>query len=220
MNRNIAIKAFLFSVLITLISACAIKQLENFKTLADKKQYNEIVQQQVDCTEKVEGCDQLWLIHGMACYHQAKHNIDVKQNYQCAIGDLLRGLEFSINSGQSNATLKPYAQALLESIRERQDLSTNWNESAPYTELLSSQAKLFREVYPTDPDGYYYGATAALLQANKLIIQNIAPNTACKLLDEAKSLINKGAKNPGLYAANFEQTGRQVNISAQKECRS
>ena len=214
----------LFAIaLLSLFVGCAvqdIRQLDEFKELADKEQYDEIVKQKVDCTDQDKGCDQLRLIHGMACYQLAKQDTNPKANYQCSIDDLRRGLDISTEAGKSKTELKPYSKALLESIRERQDLSVNWSESAPYTELLRTQSERVREIYPNAPDGYYYGATAAFAEANKLIVQNTARTTACDLLSQAKNLVEQGSQNPGEYAANFEQTGRQINRTLQRDCSS
>ena len=220
MTRYFNIQSLLFCILLIFLSGCTtVGQLDDFKQWAEKGEYSEIVKQEVDCTEQNKVCGQLILIHGMACYQVAKQNTDAKANYQCAIRDLQRGLDLSKQADKPKEDMKPYAQALLESIRERQDLSANWNESAPYTELLRTQSAQYQETYPTAPEGYYYGSTAAFTEANKLIIQNTAPTTACDLLNQAKTLVERGRQNPGQYAANFEQTGRQINRTLQRECR-
>jgi hypothetical protein len=155
----------------------------------------------------------------MACYQVAKQDeANAKTDYQCAIDDLRRGLELSAATGRAQGELQPYAQALLESIRERHDLSESATESAPYAELLRTQSALFRESHPDAPDGYYYGATAAFAEANRLLVQRTAPTTACRLLSEAQALVAKGDEHPGQYAANLEQTGRQIARSLQREC--
>jgi hypothetical protein len=220
MKASMVLRLLLTTIVIALIAGCGsrtVRQLDELKELSNKAQYGEIADQQVDCNSSDPGCDQLYLIHGMACYQSAKTDPTASaEHYDCAIGDLRRGLDMSAE--RTPDELKSYYQALLESIRERQDLSSSWSESAPYTQLLRTQSTRFREYYPTAPDGYYYGATAALAEANKLTIQNIAPATACELLNEARQLVERGARNPGEYRANFEQTGRQISRSLQRDC--
>lgn len=221
MKRSIVIRMLVSAAVIAFLAGCsatAVKQLDDFKELADKKQYSAIAREDVDCIAQDPGCDQLHLIHGMACYRLAKESAKPSgKDYECAISDLRRGLDLSADKKASDE-LKPYSQALLESIRERQDMSSSWDESAPYTRLLKTESALFRNSYPGAPDGYYYGATAALAEANRLLVQNTAPDTACELLNQAKQLVVRGAQNPGEYIANFEQTGRQINRSLQIDC--
>jgi hypothetical protein len=211
--------------LIVLLAAlgvgCAIqdvKQLDRFKTLASEGNDGAIVAETVDCAANDPGCDQLHLIRGMACYREAKQGVAPKPRYQCAIDELKTGIELTGRGDTAATESKVYMQALLESIRERQDLASNWEEGKPYTALLSSQAAAFRRLYPQAPDGYYYGATALFAEADRRLAQDDSVTKACELLAEAEALIETGSRHPGELAANLEQTGREIARTQSLEC--
>jgi hypothetical protein len=154
----------------------------------------------------------------MACYHEAKKGVAPKARYQCAIDELRLGIELTGQADTAGTENKAYMQALLESIRERQDLSADWEEADAYTAMLGSQASAFRRLYPQAPEGYYYGATALFAEANKRLAQDSSRVKACELLTEAQALVEAGSRHPDDLAENLEQTGRQIARTRQMEC--
>jgi hypothetical protein len=193
-------------------------QLDRYKQWANQGNDTAIAKGTVDCAPVAPGCDQLHLIRGMACYHLGKQGVAPKSRYECAIEELQRGVEFASMNNEPERHYKSYLQALLESIRNRQDLSSSWNESLPYTHLLREQASEFRQMFPEEPDGYYYGATALLMEANRHLAQNDS-SQACELLSEADNLLETNTR-PENLAENFEQTQRQVENLQQTECQT
>jgi len=152
----------------------------------------------------------------MACYHLGRQGVEPKARYECAIEELQHGVEFARLNDEPERHHKRYLQALLESIRERQDLSSSWDESLPYVVLLRERAFEFRQMFPEKPDGYYYGATALLLEANRHMAQG-ASAKACELWSEANDLLEANTR-PGNLAQNLAQTQRQVENLQRTEC--
>jgi hypothetical protein len=205
-------------LLALLVTGCAIRQLDRFKKWADAGNYTAIVEETVTCQADDAGCDQLRLIRGMACYHEAKHGVMPKPRYQCAIDELTVGIRLAQQAGVSKTDNRPYRKALLESIRERQDLATTFAEAAPYTARLREQAADFRRTYPAEPAGYYYGATALFAEATRRLAQDSSRSEACQLLSEAAALITTGRQHAGELTENFEMTGREVTRTRRQEC--
>jgi hypothetical protein len=215
------LRTFIGAFLTTLAwGCCAISpnecQLARFKQWARQGNDPAIVKEPVACAPSAPGCDQLYIIRGMACYHLGRQGVEPKARYECAIEELQHGVEFARLNDEPERHHKRYLQALLESIRERQDLSSSWDESLPYVVLLRERASEFRQMFPAKPDGYYYGATALLLEANRHMAQG-ASAKACELWSEANDLLEANTR-PGNLAENLAQTQRQVENLQRTEC--
>jgi hypothetical protein len=111
MVRPNILKMVIRALLILLSTGCAVqevRQFDRFKPLASKGDHAAIVKETVDCTAADPGCDQLHLIRGMACYHEAKAGVNPKPRYQCAIDELKRGIELAQQDGEPAADNEPY----------------------------------------------------------------------------------------------------------------
>ncbi len=208
--------------LLALLVACSVaqvRQLERYKGWASQGDDAAIVGHPTDCRADTPGCDQLRLIRGMACYRQARKGTDPVANYGCAIGELEQGLSMARDSGAVPQNLLPYEQALLESLRERRDLASSWDESLDYNRRLRSRAAEFRERHPDRPEGDYYGASALLLEATRQGIESASRDSACTLLTQARELLDRAMANPGELGANLEQMARQVRRTIEQGCR-
>jgi hypothetical protein len=208
-------------LLALLAASCSIKeirQLDRFKQWANAGNYAAIVEETVTCDADNKGCDQLRFIRGMACYQEAKKGVMPKPRYQCAIDELTMGIRLAQQGGVSKTDNRPYRKALLESIRERHDLATNFAEAAPYIALLREQADDFRRTFPDEPEGYYYGATALFAEATRHLAQNSSRINACQLLSEADALITTGGQHAGELTENFERTGQEIKRAQREGC--
>jgi hypothetical protein len=88
-----ALRAFVILVIIALAVGCAptIRQLADFKNLADAGDYTTITGREVTCTQGNRGCNQVHLIKGDACFELAKRGDPGR--WDCAIQHLSRGID-------------------------------------------------------------------------------------------------------------------------------
>jgi hypothetical protein len=117
---GLALVAFLL-----VLTACGTtSQLSQFKKHWDKQEFSWIAEQKVTCTASDEGCNQLHLIKGDACYRLAKQGQASVQNYDCAATHLGLGIEqtqqwqmekFNLNRPQTY-------ENLCEALRDWRDL--------------------------------------------------------------------------------------------------
>lgn len=217
-------KVALLLLLSALVSACVaheVRQLDQFKEWAKAGNQAAIVEKTVDCQAGAPGCDQLYLIHGLACYHQARTESEaprVRGLYECAIEDLTQGMSLAGSEAPTKEKTAAYAAALLEAIRERHDLATSWSEATRYRELLLGRAERYRRTYPEQPEGYYYGAVAGFAEASQQLVQGGPGEDVCQLLGEARALLEIGDNHPGKLKNNFRATLREVRKTMQEEC--
>lgn len=101
-----------------LVSACATRQLKNFKESAALGQWQDIAGAEVDCKADDEACNQLHLLKGDACYRLAKQDTETLKNYQCAAEQLEWGIH-----------LTPDWQAAEAIVGKRAQYYENWCES-------------------------------------------------------------------------------------------
>ncbi len=211
---------FVAALCVMLAAGCGtVEQLDRFKDLDASGNQAAIAAEKVACTAGDSGCDQLHLIHGMACYHQGRAGVDAAARYECAIGDLQRGLQLSAGRLDDGAA-KPYRQALLGAIRGRQDESQNDRESQPYTDALETASADFRDRYPDAQDGYFFGAVAHQAHANRLIFGQDDSVSGCAQLQQATDLLARGASLPGDLGPQIKARAREVVALHSRECRS
>jgi hypothetical protein len=88
-----ALRAFVILVIIALAVGCAptIRQLADFKNIADAGDYTTITGREVTCTQGNRGCNQVHLIKGDACFELAKRGDPGR--WDCAIQHLSRGID-------------------------------------------------------------------------------------------------------------------------------
>lgn len=209
----------LLSALLVACSLSQVRQLDQYKDWASQGDDAAIVGHPTDCRAETPGCEQLRLIRGMACYRQAHQGLDPLDHYRCAIEELTQGLSLARSAGTEPQGLLPYEKALLEALRERRDLAASWDESFDYNRRLQHHAAEFRDRYPDQPEGYYYGASALLLEASRQSLEAGTGDSVCALLSRARQLLDRGMVNPGALGSHLEQTAREVERTIAKGCR-
>lgn len=144
-------KRLLYIVLATLLisltlSACATRQLKNFKEDAANSQWQKIAEDEVNCEAEDEACNQLHLIKGDACYRLAKQNAETSKNYQCAAEQLELGIRQTTDWGAAESSIgnrAQYYENWCESLRLLRSEQSSNAAAEPYNQKLLSCAREF-----------------------------------------------------------------------------
>jgi hypothetical protein len=178
-----------------------LKQLKQAREDWHDKKYEAIVAREKDlsCQESEEGCNQLHLIAGDACFRTA--------HYPCAATHLDTGIQqtkaWKFN-GLSLSRTQVYV-SLLESLWAMQKTKTG-DEAHPIMVKLFDTAKAFHEAEPTHPAGTYFQSNAhfALLQPE--IARPADPAHLCQNLNGMLEALEKTGAPPGiLYLTSYRQ---------------
>ncbi|MBI4596735.1 MAG: hypothetical protein HY730_10250, partial [Candidatus Tectomicrobia bacterium] len=106
------------------LNGCVTSQLSQFKKHYDSQEYTWIAEQEVSCSPSEEGCNQLHLIKGNACYELATHGQSPLRYFECSATHLEMGIDqtrqwqlekFNLNRPQNHENLG-------ESLRRWRDL--------------------------------------------------------------------------------------------------
>lgn len=157
MKKSAYLSSLLFLVLFLLYGCGTMGQLDDAKKHWAKKDYDWIAKQEVTCGASDDGCNQLHLIKGDACYQLAKSGKDAKTNYECAMTQLGTGVEqtgdwkiddLNLNRAQTY-------ENLCESIRNLQDLSAG-AAAEELTKKLVVASQGFLSAEPGNLAGIYF----------------------------------------------------------------
>ena len=127
MQRRVQTR-FVLAVLLgaaLLLTACGtVGQLNKTKKHWHKQDYQWIAEQEISCKPSEQGCNQLHLLKGDACFRLAKQDVDPPTHYPCSAKHLALGIEqtrewqlkdLDLNRAQTY-------ENLCESLRQWQDL--------------------------------------------------------------------------------------------------
>jgi hypothetical protein len=198
-NRRIqfAIGVFLLTVTFLLGGCCALdtqRSLDHAKQLAQKQDYAAIAAMKVSCEESCEGCNQLHLLKGDACYRLAKQGQEAAKNYSCAAAELSTGIQqtkqwqmqsFNLNRPQNY-------ENLCESLRNGRDLSKGSEADAINTHLLQS-AQEFRSAEPANACAAYFLANARYAQQHTCLLHPDKCPSLCVDLQAMLQQLNDAA---------------------------
>ncbi len=204
--------SFFLLEVISFLTACAVpekmisepailKPLKQVKEDWHDKKYETIVTQEKDlaCQESEEGCNQIHLIIGDACFKMAQ--------YPCAAIHLDTGIQ-QTKTWKFDDLEFPRTQAyvnLFESLWAIQKTKTG-DEAHQIMIKLFDTAKAFHAVEPTHPAGTYFQSSAyfALLQPE--IARPVDPVQLCQNLNEMLEALEKTGAPPGIrYLTSYRQ---------------
>jgi hypothetical protein len=161
----------LFLVAALLVGGCAIKQLSDVKKSWANKDFEWIAAQQISCDASDDGCNQLHLIKGDACYRLAKDGKESKAHYACAMDELETGIvqtkEWKTDGLDLNRA-QTY-ENLCESIRNLQDLETG-AQAEDLTKKLVNASQAFLAAEPSNLGAIYFLNSARYAMLGKCVI--------------------------------------------------
>jgi hypothetical protein len=146
-----------------LSGGCApgLKQLDKSKELWAQEDFQAIVAEEARCEPGAEGCNQLHLIRGDACYRVAKQGVDKERNFTCAVAELQEGMRQTTQWEFMGLDLnEPQTyENLCESLRNLQDLQKGKEARSTGARLLST-AEEFKQSYPEHLAAIYFVSKA------------------------------------------------------------
>lgn len=195
-QRAILVTTFL---IILIIIGCApqIKQLGEFKDKWQQRDYQWIADQKIDCKSNEEGCNQLHLLKGDACYRIAKQSDD-SLYYEMAATHLEMGIQQTKAWELENLNLdqtQTYIN-LCESLRNLQDKQTG-NTSVATGERFFIAAASLNQLEPENPAAVFFFNKASFRRIQPAIVRGLNPQENCqkvkKMLSEVNDALSRSA---------------------------
>jgi hypothetical protein len=208
--RLLAKGGLLLVLAVGLSGCCAFntyKPLGKAKELADGQAYAELAAMEVDCNPSCEGCNQLYLLKGDACYRQAKADIEPERHYACAVSALKKGIQLTDRWEMADFNLnRPQTYINLgESLRNLRDFRTGGEADAVNEELVTV-SRAFLDAEPGNPCAIYFAQDARYTKLNRCLLRpEDCPDLCAQLEQMAKRL------RQGLDAAAGSDCARQLN---------
>jgi hypothetical protein len=142
-----------------LLTACppTLNQLKETKAHYGREDYEWIAEQTISCRPSDQGCNQLYLMKGDACYRLAKEGNLPEVHFACAADHLDRGIRYTSNwqiEGLDLNRALTYVN-LCESLRELQDMSKG-TQAEQMTRRLLETAQAFRAAEENHPAAIYF----------------------------------------------------------------
>jgi hypothetical protein len=215
MTRSGRIGLVLF-LAVCFLNGCAISQLNKFKDHSREKNYAWIAAQTVSCQPLEEGCNQLHLIKGDACYRLAQDKTDERKNYQCAVSELETGIaqtqqwevgDLPLNRAQTY-------ENLCESIRNLQDLESG-AAAEELTNKLLFDSKQFLSAEPGNLAAIYFLNSARLTLLRRCLLHPENCPSACDNLKAIGGEVDKAmpAAAQTRYEANYHRLHEDIEAA-------
>jgi hypothetical protein len=154
-------------VLILVFSGCTSLQLSQFRQHAARGDQEWLAAQAINCQRASDGCGQLHLIRGDACFRLAKMGRDPAVNFACAADELKKGLTLKPSWDNADVQLR-YQENLCESLRNLKDLQSGETAEQTVDRFLGA-AKALYQLAPESVPAVYYLASARLMQMEPML---------------------------------------------------
>ncbi|WP_319407835.1 hypothetical protein [uncultured Desulfosarcina sp.] len=153
--------------LVLIFSGCASLQLSQFRKRAARGDHEWIAAQAIACKKASEGCAQLHLIKGDACFRLAKMGREPAVNFACAADELVEGLALKGSWNDAGVQLQ-FQQNLCESLSRLRELQSG--EAAEQTLVrFFEAAQTLYQLVPESVSAVYYLSRARLMQMEPML---------------------------------------------------
>lgn len=166
-----------------------LRPLQKAKDLAGKQDYTALANVEAKCDDTCEGCNQLHLLKGDACYRQAKNNQAPLQQYSCAANELSEGIKQTKDWSNTNRT-QTYLN-LCESLRNWRDL-TSGSQADGINDRLLNTAGQFLSVEPGNACGVYFQANSRYAKLRSCLLHPEQCPTVCTQLNNIAQSLTEG----------------------------
>lgn len=171
-----------------IFSGCASLQLSQFQNHAARGDHEWIAAQTIACTRPSDGCGQLHLTKGDACFQLAQMGREPAVNFACAADELEKGLALKPSWNADGVQLQ-YREKLCESLRRLQGgQSGKAAEETP--DRLLNAAKALYQLAPESVPAVYYLASARLMGI-KPMLGDIDAATRVPICIRLKRTVNR-----------------------------
>jgi hypothetical protein len=214
MNRNTHF-VITFILSLVLLNGCGtVSQLSTLKEHWGKEDNEWIAKQEITCKPADNGCSQLHLIQGDACYRLAKAGKDAKIHYECAVKHLETGIaqtkDWKLDGLDLNRA-QTY-ENLCESVRNLQDL-----ESGAAADQLTKKLVDISQDFLTDEPGnlagiYFLNSARYTILRSCLIHPENCPSL-CANLQAIESELNQARDRAEVskYMENFHRLHADID---------
>jgi hypothetical protein len=152
---------------ILIFSGCVGLQLSQIQKHAARDDHEWIAAQAINCQRASDGCSQLHLAKGDACFRLAKLGRKPAVNFACAADELKSGLALIPNGDASEVPLQ-HQENLCESLKNLHKLQSGQLAERTLDRLVEA-AKALYQLTPESVPSVYYLATARLMQIEPLL---------------------------------------------------
>ena len=209
----------LLAVVAAAMGGCAavnptIATLDKAKTLSAEGRYAAAADLDFDCTEADEGCGQLYLITGDACYRLARaadaagRKEAAKNRYACTADRLEAGIARTTEWASTDVRAR-YYENLCEALRNWQDLESG--ESARIiTRRLSAASERFLAQHPGHRAAVYFWVSARFSAAAPELLDPTDPEKLCGLLNQMIRDLEETSGQAG--GTRYEENHRRLLI--------
>jgi len=201
------------ALIFTFAGCSQIKEIDKAKDLQKSGKFAELAALQIDCKAKDDGCNQLHLLKGDACYRLAKQASDhttKKTQLDCAANELSEGIDMTKDWNVAQLDRAQFYTNACEAARLRAD----FGDRPRFETMLAKRANQFIGFAPDNPGAIYFNARAefyALTQATK-------PCDGLHALDtRLASAMQRFSSNPH-YAKAYQDLKATVSVEAQRRC--
>lgn len=209
-------------ILVVLLAGCStLRQVKQFKQAAAAGKYQDLAAREVACKPKADGCNQLHLIKGDACFRMAKKGTNPEKHYACAVKHLDMGIEQTKKweRGELNLDRAQTYENLVESLRNLQDLQRGEKARATGAQFLKT-AETFERKEPKHLGAIYFAAKARMreVQPQLLRITSESRSALCRRLKAirapiARVLNGSPPENWSRYELNYRQLDSELTLA-------
>lgn len=155
-SRIVAVSRYLLCIALLLLTACkSVSLINETKQWHDAGEYSKVADIDIECSSSDDGCNQLYLLKGDACFRLAKNATanDVKEKqYTCATNNIFNGIDMTTSWSDVNTSREQFYENGLEAARLRADFS-NGQE---YELVLAKRSQEYLRIAPNSAGAQYY----------------------------------------------------------------
>ena len=208
-------------ILVTLITVCmgacgSVSELKDSKKDWNSGDYAAIAAQDIRCKPSEEGCNQLYLLKGDACFRLAKLGREPQKHYQCAAVNLSAGIQATQQWQMTNFNLnRPQTfENLCEARRSWRDLESGTTAEAINRQLLAG-AEAFLAAEPGNLAAIYFLNNARYAALQSCLVHTEACPSLCQDLTAIGRSLQEAV--PRAQGSNYEANFRELSKEISKE---
>jgi len=214
-TREALPRAVILLVTLLVMASCSstITSLKKAKEYWKVNDFGRLADMKVDCKASDEGCNQLHLLKGDACYRLAKAGKSPLKYYECSAVHLDTGIRQTKKWQMEGLDLNraQVYENLCESLRELQFMKKG-EESEEFTRRLLLTSKEFLALEPGNPAATYFLNIAKLVELSDCLNHPAACPRLCRQIEEMISDIEGvlPASRDTRYEKNLSHLYKQV----------
>lgn len=148
-------------LLLFVLAGCPsiLSKVDKFKSLHQDGRFEQLAAMEVSCDAGDQGCNQLHLLKGDACFRLAKNPADTAgrpSNLECAAEELTTGIKTTRDWNKVSIDRAQVYENACEAAR----LSGDFGDRSHFEALLAANAEQFLNFAPDNPGAIYYNARA------------------------------------------------------------